>query len=182
MQQIRAEKGCSFPEARKLATTNAPSQPVKSCVAIRTTITHAPRTADKSIQTYLTWPSSASQPSPITNTQAESQTSEPVSDAQSPQSSKTGGAGPSTSSPQISRSSSDQPRGQQSKDSSSRGKDRDVGPKLKRPPRYTDDPLKMYNKYGLLDDERMNSDTRYHLILFTHYEYFCLVEHTWPTG
>ena len=31
VQQIRAEKGCSFPEARKLATTNAPSQLVKSC-------------------------------------------------------------------------------------------------------------------------------------------------------
>ena len=54
-----AEKGCSFPEARKLATTNAPS---KFCAAVvRTTITHAPRTADKSTQTYLTWPSSASQ-------------------------------------------------------------------------------------------------------------------------
>ena len=73
-----AEKGCSFPKAHKLATTNAASQPVKSCVAIRTTITHAPRTADKSIQTYLTWPSSASQPSPTTNTQAESQTTEPL--------------------------------------------------------------------------------------------------------
>ena len=39
------------------------------------------------------------------------------------------------------------------------GADRDGGPKLKRPPRYTDDSLKMYNKYGLLNDERMDSDT-----------------------
>jgi len=67
--------------------------------------------------------------------------------------------GPSTRSPQIPNLSSDQPRGQQSKDSSSRVKDRDGGPKLKRPLRYTDDPLKMYNKYGHLDDERMDSDT-----------------------
>jgi len=40
----------------------------------------------------------------------------------------------------------------------------------------------MYNKYGLLDDEKMDSDTWFYLILFTHYEYFYSVEHTWPTG
>jgi len=37
--------------------------------------------------------------------------------------------------------------------SSQKIQDRDGGPKLKRLPRYTDDPVKLYNKYGLLDDE-----------------------------
>jgi len=151
VQQIRAEKGCSFPEARKLATTNAPSQSVKSCAAIvRTKITRAPTTADKSVQTYLTWPSSASQPSPITNTQAESQTTEPVSYAKSPQSSKTRGAGPSTRSPQIPRSSPDQ---SESRNKSGENTQKRKAPKLNRPPRHTENPVTMYNKYGALDTE-----------------------------
>ena len=117
--------------------------------------THTPRTADKYIQTYLTWASSASQPSPITNTQAESQTTEPVSDAQSPQ--------PVVLGLQLAHCRFNDRvltnREVSSQKIQAAGADRDGGPKLKRPPRYTDDSLKMYNKYGLLNDERMDSDT-----------------------
>ena len=65
VQQIRAEKGCSFPEARKLAT--APSQPAKSSadvVASRSGPT-LPATRTVYAQTDLTWPKGQEYPSAL---------------------------------------------------------------------------------------------------------------------
>ena len=73
-----------------------------------------------------------------------------MSDAESPQSSKTRGARPLTRSPQIPRSSSDQ---SESRNKFGENTQKCKAPKLNRPPRYTENPVTMYNKYGALDTE-----------------------------
>jgi len=60
-QQIRAERGISSPEARKLAIAAAPTQPAKSSAeAVRTAIAKSPSSINESTQTDLTWPLTAS--------------------------------------------------------------------------------------------------------------------------
>ena len=67
MQQIRAEQGCSFPEARRLAT--ADTQPVRSTAAVvksSATDASARKMVNTAVQTDLTWPLAKPNPVAIT--------------------------------------------------------------------------------------------------------------------
>ena len=61
MQQIRAEQGCSFTEARRLAA--ADTQLVRSTA----TNVSARKMINRAVQTDLTWPLAATDPVAITN-------------------------------------------------------------------------------------------------------------------
>jgi len=115
----------SFPEACKLATTTAPSQ----LAIVRTA--YAPRTADKSIQTYLTWPSSASQPSPISNNKRTSRVTNYRTGVRCSITMISKNVGLQHAHPRYQNRvlTNREVSGEQSKDSSSRGKDRDGGPR-----------------------------------------------------
>jgi len=67
VQQIKAEQGCSFPEARRLAT--ADTQPVRSTAAVvksSATNANARKMVNRADQTDLTLPLAASNPVAIT--------------------------------------------------------------------------------------------------------------------
>jgi len=154
VQQIKAEQGCSFPEARRLAT--ADTQPVRSTAAVvKSSATNATarQMVSRAIQTDLTWPLSAPNPVAITKntTDTQSQTSRHTGKEASgcdDVGQKTPSPPPRTAKSPVARSNQPESRNKSGENTQKR-----KAPKLNRPPRYTENPVTMYNKYGALDTE-----------------------------
>lgn len=167
VQQIKADKGCSFIEARRLVTAPHQTRTMAAVVASHSftkpatpaATTSSPKKAHKAVQTDFTWPLDS--PSPIFTANAESQTTGPVP----PHVDRAGVAGSSSNSksPTHKHTAKVHPRGGLPATKNIQKK-----PRINRPPRHSHDPVAMYNRYGVLDDhhdpvhdrdrERMESD------------------------
>ena len=152
MQQIKVERGISFPGARKAAlseqsTNTSSKRTAASVVSGSTTATtqHSQKsTISIAIQTELTWPVGTDTPVPVKvssqSTQTTSQRKKTSSPSPPPRSNKAANAdkgGKGNIDPQPSTSSTRKG-----------GK-----PKIHRPPPHTDDQIAMYSRYGVLDVE-----------------------------
>jgi len=155
VQKIKAEQGCTFPEARRLAT--ATTQPVTSSATIvksniNKTTERRDRNTTKSIetQTDLTWPNGFDRPTLVKSSKqsrdAQCETDEcgDVDRSVSSSPPKADKPGDTHSGTRLSGTRNNADNGKQSK-----------GPKIKRPP----DPITTKNRFGGLDtEETMESD------------------------
>jgi len=138
VQFIKAEKGVSFPEARRLASSGYTTSSVSQTCSMAAVVKQGIPTSRLSvcsvhiIQTELTWPNSQESPTTVLSISVSLQTS----DAEQPV--------PSTSSAKSPNRGSN---------SQSKGKGKNNAPTIKHPPRFSDNPVTMYNRYSALDAE-----------------------------
>ena len=146
VQQLKAERNISFPEARQIVFQARP-QTVATVVKSSVVPTKKPSSRCIQTQTDLTWPLDLAAPVPFAGCSRETQTSTPA-DSQTDRSGKRqrSGSGSSDSKSQPSASASPD-------DPNNKTKPKTAPPRLHRPPKklLTSDPVQMYNKYGVLD-------------------------------
>ena len=184
MQQIKAEKNISFVEARKAAAAeneSRPSHDTRTAAEVVRLRSKPPPPATRSIevQTELTWPNNQDTPTTVPTSidsshSKHSQTSPAVSTAMAsatiaakPDTPKRPirrdqerkralSAGPSSTPPRSgSRETNKSPP---SKGKHSANKARKININRPLPPRHTEDPVTVHNKYGVLDQEGDNSE------------------------
>jgi len=152
VQKIKAEQGCTFPEARRLAT--AASQPATSSATIvkSNSVKTANRTTTKSVdtQTDLTWPNGSDRPSLVKSpTQSRDAQCETDKSGDVVQSALT--PLPKADKPGDAHSSAHRSGARNNADNGNKTR----APRIKRPP----DPVATNNRYGALDtEETMESD------------------------
>ena len=163
VQQIKAERGISFLDARKAVlseqSANTSSKTAASVVSSATTITSKvtkKNTTSVSIQTDLTWPEGTDSPVPVkhngksqtTQTYKKQDNTKPgntTSPLPPPRASKGGNA--PTSSTGKGGQGDPHPRPSTSKSR------KNAKPRINRPPPHTYDPIAMYSRYWVLDVE-----------------------------
>ena len=181
IQQVRVERGISFPEARKIVQSRSAAKSNCSYVTVASAKEQLTKHTSTAVQTDLTWPSCQSEPSFVVTLEKSVQT-----DGLSPSVSRAGTHKQSTDPthpcdltppprPQRKGEHSASGRGARPKskskpqdhvvaqrrtaslspDKSSQGK---RGIVIHRPPKKLgEDPVKIHNKYGVLDDDDTES-------------------------
>ena len=168
VQQLKAEQNITFPEARKMvfSTGTRTAATIVSSAMPRNLPPKPPATRSIQTQTELTWPSEKTSPTPVKIKSQETQTDSPADrqkdSRQGPvverkQSLSQASVTPDVTIKDISSTHSDSfTRGRKrfvSLSPDGRGKSPKPGPRLHRPARKVgNDPLKLYNKFGALDD------------------------------
>ena len=146
VQQVKAERGISFPEARKIVF-QANTRTSAAVVASGTTAQKKPSVRSVQIQTDLTWPSSLEAPISVPQKTQETQTESPVNSRQD--SAPVRGDAPTNV---RKRPASSSPGEQPGRPKTPPRR------KLNRPPKKGNDPISLYNRYGRLDSTGLADD------------------------
>jgi len=151
VQKVKAEGNLSFPQARQIVVqrntlpisglTSASQTRSVASVVKQGIPTSRLSVCSVHTQTELTWPNCQESPTTVP----------PISNLQASQASNTEQPVPSTSSAKSPNHGSN---------SQSKGKGKHKAPKIKHPPRLSDNPVTMHNRYGALDaEDSMESET-----------------------
>jgi len=151
VQQVKAESGVSYVEARKMVQSQAASRSGQSFAAAASTRVQSGKTQSSSVgtQTDLTSPDSQSEPAPL-NTFEKSTQTEPISPI-----SPTGSAKlQTTDTPHPQTSTAAPPRPYRKTDrNTTDGKDNTSRPTIRRPPAFVQNPVVTQNNYSSLQEE-----------------------------